>query len=46
MGNHTWSHRSDRLNPQEAGYEINQASRIITQVTGVRTLLFRPPKVA
>ncbi|MCD8489149.1 MAG: polysaccharide deacetylase family protein [Desertifilum sp.] len=44
IGNHTWSHRSDRLNPQEAGYEINQASRIITQVTGVRTLLFRPPK--
>jgi peptidoglycan/xylan/chitin deacetylase (PgdA/CDA1 family) len=45
VGNHTYSHRS--LVPlSNAGtyFEIMEADRIITEITGVKPVLFRPPR--
>ncbi|MEH2056882.1 MAG: polysaccharide deacetylase family protein [Nostoc sp.] len=43
IGNHTWHHWYQFLNPQAAAYEIDHTSDIIYQTTGLKTNLFRPP---
>ncbi|MEH1850347.1 MAG: polysaccharide deacetylase family protein [Nostoc sp.] len=43
IGNHTWHHWYQFLNPQAAAYEIDHTADLIYQVTGVKTNLFRPP---
>lgn len=43
IGNHTWHHWYHRMSPQLAAKEIDDTSKLITQVTGVKTSLFRPP---
>ncbi|MCW5314471.1 polysaccharide deacetylase family protein [Nostoc sp. KVJ3] len=43
IGNHTWHHWYQFLNPQAAAYEINHTADLIYQVTGIKTNLFRPP---
>ncbi|MEH2110343.1 polysaccharide deacetylase family protein [Nostoc sp.] len=43
IGNHTWHHWYQFLNPQAAAYEIDHTADLIYQVTGIRTNLFRPP---
>ncbi|HEY9703391.1 MAG TPA: polysaccharide deacetylase family protein, partial [Allocoleopsis sp.] len=43
IGNHTWHHWYHRMSPQLAAKEIDDTSKLITQVTGVKTTLFRPP---
>ncbi len=43
IGNHTWHHWYQYLNPQAAAYEIVHTADLIYQVTGIKTNLFRPP---
>ncbi|MEH2319050.1 polysaccharide deacetylase family protein [Nostoc sp.] len=43
IGNHTWHHWYQFLNPQAAAYEIDHTAELIYQVTGIKTNLFRPP---
>jgi peptidoglycan-N-acetylglucosamine deacetylase len=43
VGNHTWHHWYQFLNPQAAAYEIDHTADLIYQVTGIKTNLFRPP---
>ncbi|MEH2091259.1 polysaccharide deacetylase family protein [Nostoc sp.] len=43
IGNHTWHHWYQFLNPQAAAYEIDHTADLIYQVTGIKTNLFRPP---
>lgn len=43
IGNHTWHHWYQFLNPQAAAYEIVHTEDLIYQVTGIKTNLFRPP---
>ncbi|WP_341531057.1 polysaccharide deacetylase family protein [Nostoc sp. UHCC 0302] len=43
IGNHTWHHWYQFLNPQAAAYEIDHTADIIYQTTGLKTNLFRPP---
>ncbi|MBW4628959.1 MAG: polysaccharide deacetylase family protein [Brasilonema octagenarum HA4186-MV1] len=43
IGNHTWHHRYQFLNPQAAANEIDHTADLIYQITGVKTNLFRPP---
>ncbi|WP_442938766.1 polysaccharide deacetylase family protein [Nostoc sp.] len=43
IGNHTWHHWYQFLNPQAAAYEIDHTEDIIYQTTGLKTNLFRPP---
>ncbi|MEH2078190.1 MAG: polysaccharide deacetylase family protein [Nostoc sp.] len=43
IGNHTWHHWYQFMNPQAAAYEINHTADLIYQVTGIKTNLFRPP---
>ncbi|QHG17989.1 polysaccharide deacetylase family protein [Nostoc sp. ATCC 53789] len=43
IGNHTWHHWYQFLNPQAAAYEIDHTADQIYQVTGIKTNLFRPP---
>ncbi|MHC5599645.1 MAG: polysaccharide deacetylase family protein [Nostoc sp.] len=43
IGNHTWHHWYQYLNPQAAAYEIDHTADLIYQVTGIKTNLFRPP---
>ncbi|MEH2073409.1 MAG: polysaccharide deacetylase family protein [Nostoc sp.] len=43
IGNHTWHHWYQFLNPQAAAYEIDHTSDLIFQTTGLKTNLFRPP---
>ncbi|MEH2297773.1 polysaccharide deacetylase family protein [Nostoc sp.] len=43
IGNHTWHHWYQFLNPQAAAYEIVHTADLIYQVTGIKTNLFRPP---
>ncbi|MDZ8259924.1 polysaccharide deacetylase family protein [Nostoc sp. ChiQUE01b] len=43
IGNHTWHHWYQFLNPQAAAYEIDHTADLIYQVAGIKTNLFRPP---
>ncbi|MEH2066282.1 MAG: polysaccharide deacetylase family protein [Nostoc sp.] len=43
IGNHTWHHWYQFLNPQAAAYEIDQTANLIYKITGLKTNLFRPP---
>ena len=43
VGNHTWHHWYQFLNPQAAAYEIDHTEDIIFKTTGLKTNLFRPP---
>ncbi|WP_375472709.1 polysaccharide deacetylase family protein [uncultured Nostoc sp.] len=43
IGNHTWHHWYQFLNPQAAAYEIDHTADLIYQITGIKTNLFRPP---
>ncbi|ARV61398.1 polysaccharide deacetylase [Nostocales cyanobacterium HT-58-2] len=43
IGNHTWHHWYHYFNPQAAAFEIDSTTDLITQLTGVKTTLFRPP---
>ncbi|MDJ0737679.1 MAG: polysaccharide deacetylase family protein [Nostocaceae cyanobacterium] len=43
IGNHTWNHRYHYFNREAAAFEIDNTSKLIYQVTGARTTLFRPP---
>ncbi|OUL27715.1 polysaccharide deacetylase [Nostoc sp. T09] len=43
IGNHTWHHWYQFMNPQTAAYEIDHTADLINQITGVKTNLFRPP---
>ncbi len=43
LGNHTWHHWYQHMNPQTAAYEVEHTTDQIYQTTGVRTGLFRPP---
>jgi peptidoglycan/xylan/chitin deacetylase (PgdA/CDA1 family) len=43
VGNHTWSHATHTLSPQEAEAEIARTAEIIRATTGVQTQMFRPP---
>ncbi len=43
IGNHTWNHRYHYFNRQAAAFEIDSTSKLIYQVTGAKTTLFRPP---
>ncbi|QLE40939.1 polysaccharide deacetylase family protein [Nostoc sp. C052] len=43
IGNHTWHHWYQFLNPQAAAYEIDHTADLIYQLTGIKTNLFRPP---
>jgi peptidoglycan/xylan/chitin deacetylase (PgdA/CDA1 family) len=43
VANHTMTHKNLCRNPTEAAAEIDDASEIVAQATGVRPLLFRAP---
>ncbi|MBN3884131.1 MAG: polysaccharide deacetylase family protein [Nostoc sp. JL34] len=43
IGNHTWHHWYQFLNPQAAAYEIDHTEDVIFKTTGLKTNLFRPP---
>ncbi|MCW5316836.1 polysaccharide deacetylase family protein [Nostoc sp. KVJ3] len=43
IGNHTWHHWYQFLNPQAAAYEIDHTADLIFKTTGLKTNLFRPP---
>lgn len=43
IANHTWSHRYHFFSPQAAAFEIDQTSKLIENITGVKPTLFRPP---
>ncbi|MGQ4647892.1 polysaccharide deacetylase family protein [Lyngbya aestuarii] len=43
IGNHTWSHMTHDLDELTAAREIENAGKLIYEVTGVKTSLFRPP---
>jgi peptidoglycan/xylan/chitin deacetylase (PgdA/CDA1 family) len=43
VANHTMTHKNLCQNPAEQAVEIDGASEIVTQATGVRPLLFRAP---
>ncbi|BAT51949.1 Polysaccharide deacetylase [Nostoc sp. NIES-3756] len=43
IGNHTWHHWYHFMNPQVAAYEVANTTKLIYQITGVKTDLFRPP---
>jgi peptidoglycan/xylan/chitin deacetylase (PgdA/CDA1 family) len=43
IGNHTWQHLMNDVDEMTAATEIGNTARLIYQITGVRTNLFRPP---
>lgn len=43
IGNHTWHHYTHQMDRDTAAAEIDRTSERIFQVTGAKTLLFRPP---
>ncbi|MBW4679130.1 MAG: polysaccharide deacetylase family protein [Microcoleus vaginatus WJT46-NPBG5] len=43
IGNHTWHHYTHQMDGATAAAEIDNTSKRIFQVTGVKTQLFRPP---
>ncbi|WP_036831923.1 MULTISPECIES: polysaccharide deacetylase family protein [Planktothrix] len=43
IANHTWSHRYQKYSPAGAAEEIESNNKLIEEVTGVESPLFRPP---
>ena len=43
IGNHTWSHQYIKYNEDSAAREIDRTSSLIEELTGLKTLMFRPP---
>jgi peptidoglycan/xylan/chitin deacetylase (PgdA/CDA1 family) len=43
LGNHTWRHPIADLDLATAAQEVGNTARLIYQITGIRTNLFRPP---
>lgn len=43
IGNHTWSHAYQTMSRETAAQEIEETAALIEQITGVRSVLFRPP---
>ena len=43
IGNHTWHHWYQRMDPDTAAKEINSTEALLYKTTGVKTSLFRPP---
>ncbi|WP_154655948.1 polysaccharide deacetylase family protein [Fortiea contorta] len=43
IGNHTWHHWYQQMNPATAQSEIERTAQLIQSTTGVQTTLFRPP---
>lgn len=43
IGNHTWRHPLQNLDQPTAAQELSNAARLIYEITGVKTSLFRPP---
>ena len=43
LGNHTWHHWYRSLNQPTAAHEIDDTTELIYKITGIKTLVFRPP---
>ena len=43
IGNHTWHHWYRSLNQPTAAHEIDDTTELIYRITGIKTLVFRPP---
>jgi peptidoglycan-N-acetylglucosamine deacetylase len=43
IGNHTWHHWYDPMDPVTATNEIDRTAKLIYETTGVKTTFFRPP---
>jgi peptidoglycan/xylan/chitin deacetylase (PgdA/CDA1 family) len=43
LGNHTWSHQYHRYDSAGAAREIDRTTQLVYKLTGIETVLFRPP---
>ncbi len=43
VANHTWSHRYGKYSPGAAAEEIESNAKLIEELTGIETPMFRPP---
>ncbi len=43
IGNHSWSHPYHAMNPTIAASQIDRTTQIIEEITGEKSVLFRPP---
>jgi peptidoglycan-N-acetylglucosamine deacetylase len=43
LGNHSWSHQYHRYDSAGAAREIDQTTQLVYKLTGIKTVLFRPP---
>lgn len=43
IGNHTWSHQYHKFNEAAAAHELDNTASLVYKLTGVKTVLFRPP---
>lgn len=43
VGNHTWNHHYHNVSAQTAAAELGQTADLVKEVTGVETVMFRPP---
>ncbi len=43
IANHTWSHQYHKFNESAAARELDDTASLIYKLTGVKTVLFRPP---
>lgn len=43
IGNHTWSHQYHKFTEADAAHELDNTAALVHKLTGVKTVLFRPP---
>jgi peptidoglycan-N-acetylglucosamine deacetylase len=43
IGNHTWNHHYHSVSTETAAAELGQTADLLEDVTGIETLMFRPP---
>lgn len=43
VANHTWSHRYQKYSPAAAAEEIESTAKLIEELTGIESPIFRPP---
>jgi peptidoglycan/xylan/chitin deacetylase (PgdA/CDA1 family) len=43
IGNHTWSHEYGSYSQAAAARELDDTAKLVYKITGVKTVLFRPP---
>lgn len=43
IGNHTWSHEYGSYSEAAAARELDETAKLVYKITGVNTVLFRPP---